>query len=411
MNCSECKERLIAYIEGLLTESQEQAIASHLQGCPPCRAEATELISLRDRLVANGEALAKSDLENKVLNRIVREQNLKLRKISKLGNQIQLWRIIMKSRITKIAAAAAVIIVAVMIGINHFGGSIDMTSVAFAQATEALKKVSWVHTTGTGGEDWVNRDSQVCITKNPDGVVRFIDYRKGKKYEYDPEANVVTISWTLQGFSELPLRWEQYLKLFAERKPDAEISHRQDQVEGKKVWTYKVIWARKGFRNESEVTVDAKTDLPLFAQLKTTSLDGTVVMETKTVFEYPQEGPATIYDVGVPRSAEIFDYSENLAKAREESAKKLKRLGLALFMYASQHEEKYPDTLQELQRRVDDLKWFLENVEYLGKGKTTTDVPPTPVAYDKTLLEKGTSTNILFNDGHVLFEVSKLFKK
>ena len=89
MNCAECKEHLVAYIEGLLAESQKQALESHLKVCPPCRAEASELISLRDRMTTNGKVLAQTDLEDKVLSRIVREQNIKLRKANK---HFQLWR-------------------------------------------------------------------------------------------------------------------------------------------------------------------------------------------------------------------------------------------------------------------------------------------------------------------------------
>ena len=46
---------------------------------------------------------------------------------------------IMKSRITKIAVAAAVIIVAVMISISQFGGPIDGASVAWADVIETLE--------------------------------------------------------------------------------------------------------------------------------------------------------------------------------------------------------------------------------------------------------------------------------
>jgi len=46
---------------------------------------------------------------------------------------------IMKSRITKLAAAATVIIVAVMIGISQFGGPIDGASVAWADVIETLE--------------------------------------------------------------------------------------------------------------------------------------------------------------------------------------------------------------------------------------------------------------------------------
>ena len=87
MNCEQCKELLVAYVEGILAESQKQQIESHLQDCPPCRAEAAELTALHGRLTTNGEALAQTDLEDKVLNRIVRQQSLKLKKATKFNNQ------------------------------------------------------------------------------------------------------------------------------------------------------------------------------------------------------------------------------------------------------------------------------------------------------------------------------------
>jgi hypothetical protein len=53
---------------------------------------------------------------------------------------IDLWRIIMKSKITKFATAA-VIIISVLIGINHFGGSIDGTSVVWADVIKNIDQV------------------------------------------------------------------------------------------------------------------------------------------------------------------------------------------------------------------------------------------------------------------------------
>jgi len=103
MNCEKCKELLVAYVEDLLDESQKQAIESHLKSCPPCRAEADKIVGLRERLITNGKALAQSDLEEKVLHRIVQERSWRLKKISKSSRQIQLWREIMKSRITKLS--------------------------------------------------------------------------------------------------------------------------------------------------------------------------------------------------------------------------------------------------------------------------------------------------------------------
>jgi len=349
-----------------------------------------------------------------VLNALEESKKLALSKVEGTKPAViepNIWRTIMKSRITKLAAAAAVLIAVIAI-VNYLGGSIDSASVAFAQATEALKKVPWVHTTGTNGyEGWINHESQVSITRAADGKIEFTDYRKSKKYEYDPESNTLTISTTSTGYDELPLQWQQYVKLFAQRQPDIEISRRKDRVGGDDVKIYILNWAKGGFLRESEVTVDVQSDLPLFAHLKITRPSGTLITDAKTFFEYPQDGPTTIYDVGVPRSAKVFDYSENLANASKKSAEKLKKLGAALFIYAAEHQGKCPNSLQQLDRYIDNLQWFTQHVEYLGKGTILTGSTPVPIAYDRTFLKEGNSTNILFNDGHVLFGDPKQFKK
>lgn len=55
---------------------------------------------------------------------------------------ISIWRIIMKSGITKIAAAA-VLIIAILIGINQFGGSVGGGSVAFGEVLEYFQTFSY----------------------------------------------------------------------------------------------------------------------------------------------------------------------------------------------------------------------------------------------------------------------------
>lgn len=53
------------------------------------------------------------------------------------AQQPNTWSIIMKSKITKFAAVA-VIIIAALIGINQFGGSIDLSSTAFAEVIQQI---------------------------------------------------------------------------------------------------------------------------------------------------------------------------------------------------------------------------------------------------------------------------------
>ncbi|HUT28709.1 MAG TPA: zf-HC2 domain-containing protein [Sedimentisphaerales bacterium] len=146
MNCTECREILVGYIEKLLEDSQKQAVESHLQTCPPCRVELAQITSLHDRLTANGRTLAQKNLENKVLDRILQEQNVKLRQADKIGRQLQLWRIIMKSKISKVAAAVAIITV-LGLSIMFFGKSIPTASASelLNQAIQAVANIRSVH--------------------------------------------------------------------------------------------------------------------------------------------------------------------------------------------------------------------------------------------------------------------------
>lgn len=143
MNCAECRELLVGYIEKLLEDSQKQAVEAHLEMCPPCRAKLTELSSLRERLTANGKALSQTNLENAVFDRIVQEQSLRLRKVSKLDKQIQLWRKIMKSRITKLATAAAIIVIAAL-SITYFD-QLVAPAYAIEQTIKANHTVRYLH--------------------------------------------------------------------------------------------------------------------------------------------------------------------------------------------------------------------------------------------------------------------------
>ncbi|MHC4204776.1 MAG: anti-sigma factor family protein, partial [Planctomycetota bacterium] len=131
MKCTESKELLVAYFEGLLEDSEQQAVEEHLKDCSACQAELQELKGLHDRLVTNGKALAQSNLEKDVMNQVIREQNVRLKAASRATDALKIRRTIMKSPMTRIAAAAAVIIVAAL-GINYFMAP----SVTWAQVIE-----------------------------------------------------------------------------------------------------------------------------------------------------------------------------------------------------------------------------------------------------------------------------------
>ncbi len=140
MNCNEYKDKLFAYVEGLLDDSDKEAVAAHLKVCSACRDEVSGTEQLQERLVADGAAYAESDLENGVFDRIVREQTFKLRKVERANHRIGVWRNIMNTKVTKFAAAA-VIIIGVVVGYLMFRGTGE---VSWAEVLERVAKVKAV---------------------------------------------------------------------------------------------------------------------------------------------------------------------------------------------------------------------------------------------------------------------------
>jgi hypothetical protein len=128
MNCTECKELFVEYVEGLLDESQKQAISEHLISCRNCKTTFDEFTDIQERLVSNSNKVKNSSIENKVIDRIVREQNVKIKTLGKEDFAPKIRSKIMKSTFVKLAAAA-VIVIAVLIGLNPFKTNITFGEV------------------------------------------------------------------------------------------------------------------------------------------------------------------------------------------------------------------------------------------------------------------------------------------
>jgi hypothetical protein len=141
MNCEQCRENLFCHIEGLLSEEQEQDLQEHLNTCDHCDLEASEMTALHGRLVSDGTAYAESGLEDKVIDRIIREQTHELRRLKKTNTQLQVWRRVINSKITQYAAAA-IVVAAVVLSITVMDKT---TPMAMADILEAMHSVRYIH--------------------------------------------------------------------------------------------------------------------------------------------------------------------------------------------------------------------------------------------------------------------------
>ncbi len=150
MNCAGCKELLVERLEGLLNDSQEQAVREHLKTCETCRAELQGLQTLRQRLVGNGKALAQASVEDDVMNRIIQEQNARFRSAAQAGTGLRIRRLIMNNPKTRIAAAAAVV-VACAVGAMLWTGT---QSIALAEVLAKVEQIqAYMYKTKTTMED------------------------------------------------------------------------------------------------------------------------------------------------------------------------------------------------------------------------------------------------------------------
>ena len=271
MNCTECKELLVAYVEGLLDESQKLAVAEHLKSCESCRTQSEAAITLHDRLVANGKVLARADLENDVMNRIVREQNVRLKTANNVSTSLKIRRIIMKSPITKLAAAA-VIFIAVIAAINQFGGS--GTSNVYAAVVEQLhsaRTMTYSIITQTNIEsmpsvrvDFAFKEPGYMRITTVDGYITVIDWTQNKgisilppekqfiefeasNYRHDPAQDPFVV---IEKLRALPSRADEAL---GEEKIDGRLLHGFRVTEGHVVNT---IWIDPDTRELGRVEME-----------------------------------------------------------------------------------------------------------------------------------------------------------
>jgi hypothetical protein len=170
MNCVECRELLAGYIEGLLDAQQKEAIVLHLAGCAACRTELEQAKNLQNHLVVEGRQGNRDDLETAVMNRIVREQAFKLRKVNQDKQHINFWRLIMRNKLAQLATAA-VIAIAVVASLTFFNRSVSTAFAGIEQVIDAYNDVRFLQVRQVrdnqqeSEEFWIKSDEQGRVAK------------------------------------------------------------------------------------------------------------------------------------------------------------------------------------------------------------------------------------------------------
>lgn len=221
----------------------------------------------------------------------------------------------MKSRITKLAAVAVIIIV-IMIGVNQFGGSIDLATITFADISEAMKNVPWMRMTnhGFGGnvegpiELLIGFHTKIATSKDAKGKISLLNFAEHKSYKYDSENRTVTIDYLYE--DDFPAHLSSAFSLVESMKKMSEqqgahIFTTEGERDGEKVQLQDISMAGTGQAVRLYIQPDSK--LLLAAQVRVTDPNGNETVAGEITFDYPQAGPVNIYDLGVPRNAQVIN--------------------------------------------------------------------------------------------------------
>jgi hypothetical protein len=314
MNCTETKELLVAYVEGLLKDSEKQAVAEHLKDCPACQDELKELTGLHDRLVTNGKALAQSNLEKDVMNQVIREQNTRLKAATRATEALKIRRTIMKSPITRIAATAAIIVIAAL-GVNYFMAP----SVTWAQVIEPILNARTVifdlvlgaDDTGIVSHEIVVGSRMRRNMSNMPNITMIIDTDNEKLLALDTEAKTAAYADIAGELGERHRSFIKFVRQIITQLQEGQVEQLGERViDGQKA----VGFVGKGQNEAVTIWADPQTALPIRIEAQI----GQEFSFTMKNFEFNADVDESLVSMDVPDGYTLEKTNMDLGNSTEE---------------------------------------------------------------------------------------------
>jgi hypothetical protein len=208
------------------------------------------------------------------------------------------------------AGAAAVVLIALFFWMRP-------SNTAWSEVVQTVRAMPWIHAKAVGGdgqsqESWASFSRSIGVIRAGD-MVRYDDFRSGIRYEYDPQKKKL-FRLSTSGEEQFKSEEAMFRAIFrgdatlGENFPERTIVQLQRTVdEQDRRWIlFELKLADPGNREPGKMTsvvirVDPKTNLP--DSMTFTRGDE----EWQMTIDYPDEGPADIYALGVPRDTPIDD--------------------------------------------------------------------------------------------------------
>jgi len=234
----------------------------------------------------------------------------------KLGAiKLDIWRIIMKTKATKLGAAA-VIISCIALYITFMEKTVT-PAYSFEQTLQAMQNLRTMYMVC---KDWNDREFQMWIELDPEtGIPEYCRAywpqikvlnisRPDTSYQYSENANQVQInSGKLYSIDVAPAKVFELIIQSAREDPDSMvIFHERDRQSNKNF----IVVITRGDKDSYKIYIDTETKLPVRMQgLKNDRL-GTVIKDIEQI-EFNVDLPEDIFDFEIPEGASIIDHDYN----------------------------------------------------------------------------------------------------
>jgi len=263
-----------------------------------------------------------------------------------------IWRIIMTSRTSKLAAAA-VIIIALLLGVHYFGGSIE--NVAFADVMQNIQNARTL--TYRSVITPADQEPQVVKTtviephfmrvELPDGKVWILDHGQGKTLILDSKNKHAVMSSTHQKALGLYDTFRDF-----RNNPDFSVSQiGQRTIDGVQAVGFQLT--RENDENVRIIWANPQTSLPIRIEQTVKDENGRIIKSVTTNIIFDAELDQSLFRLDAPEGYTqrfVDGPQERTVKLtkRMKSAKKMQKILLACICYAQDNEDQWPDSLQDL---------------------------------------------------------------
>lgn len=309
--CEKMRDYIADMVTGTLSQEDARMLNQHVKQCPTCRDYAHQL-KQEDLLLSELFTNISADMTNRQQRVLEAIENCHLPKQSKPSS---IWRTIMKSRMTKLAAAA-VIIVAAVIALQQFGGGTP----TFAQVIQPILNAQTaifdiiVGEEEAGGpvihDEVMGSRIRRTLSNAPD-VVSIIDLEAAKILVLTTSTkDAVYID--LKGLPPIPNYMESLRNVIAKLQEDPEFTveklGRQD-ISGQKV----IGFLAKHPKAEITIWADAKTALPVRIEQS----EGQIKAICKNIqFDVPME--KSLFSMDVPEGYKLQQTELDLQGSTEQ---------------------------------------------------------------------------------------------